>query len=71
MSEFGGGIDQVKPFWASQTIWSALAVIGASITGAVLAWRAGDLTTFGTSMTAAIGGAVAIAGRVRATKPIG
>lgn len=59
-----------KPFWASQTIWSAVAVIGSSLTGAWLAWQAGDLASFGAALTAALGGLNAIIGRLRATAPI-
>lgn len=56
-----------KPFWASQTIWSAIAVIGASITGAALAWKSGDMAAFGAALTAALGGVNAIVGRFRAS----
>ena len=59
-----------KPFWASQTIWSAIAVIGSSLAGTALAWKAGDMNAFGTSLTAAFGGIYAIVGRVRAQATI-
>ena len=59
-----------KPFWASQTIWSAVAVVGASLAGAILSWKSGDMASFGTSPTAALGGINAIVGRFRATAPI-
>ncbi len=59
-----------KPFWASQTIWSAVAVVGAALTGAILSWKSGDMASFGTSLTAALGGVNAIVGRFRATAPI-
>lgn len=62
--------DMTKPFWASQTIWSAIAVIGASLAGTLLAWKAGDMNAFGTSLTAAFGGIYAIVGRVRAQSTI-
>jgi hypothetical protein len=62
--------DAAKPFWASQTIWSALAVVGSSVTGAILAWKAQDMASFGTALTAALGGLNAIIGRVRATSVI-
>jgi hypothetical protein len=62
--------DSAKPFWASQTIWSSIAVVGSSITGAVLAWKAQDMASFGMALTAALGGLNAIIGRVRATTPI-
>ena len=60
-----------KPFYASQTIWSAIAVIGASAGGAYLALKTGDMASLGASLTAIIGGVTAIAGRLRATKAIG
>ena len=59
-----------KPFWASQTIWSSVAVIGSSIAGSVLAWKSGDMAAFGAALTAAFGGMTAIAGRFRATTVI-
>jgi hypothetical protein len=59
-----------KPFWASQTIWSAIAVVGSSATGAWLAWRSSDMAAFGAALTALVGGLNAIIGRLRATKPI-
>ncbi|HEY8581206.1 MAG TPA: hypothetical protein VIL72_15060, partial [Beijerinckiaceae bacterium] len=60
-----------KPFWASQTIWSALGVIGASAAGAYLAWMAGDMAAFGAALTALLGGVNALVGRFRAVTPIG
>ncbi|MDB5596780.1 MAG: hypothetical protein JWM36_3741 [Hyphomicrobiales bacterium] len=60
-----------KPFWASQTIWSSIAVIGSSVTGALLAWRSNDMASFGASLTALLGGVNAIVGRYRGTMPIG
>ena len=57
-----------KPFWASQTIWSSVAVIGSSLTGGVLAWKSGDMATFGTALTAVLGGINAIVGRFRARR---
>ncbi|MGE3247855.1 MAG: hypothetical protein AB7F96_02830 [Beijerinckiaceae bacterium] len=62
--------DETKPFWASQTIWSSLAVVGSSIAGALLAWRSGDMAAFGAALTAALGGINAVVGRYRATAPI-
>ena len=59
-----------KPFWASQTIWSAVAVVGSSATGAWLAWKGGDMASFGAALTALVGGLNAIVGRLRATQPI-
>jgi hypothetical protein len=60
-----------KPFWASQTIWSSIAVIGSSIAGALLAWRSGDYAALGAALTAVLGGFNAIVGRLRAVTPIG
>lgn len=59
-----------KPFWASQTIWSSIAVIGASASGAFLAWRSNDMAGFGAALTSILGGINAIVGRYRATAPI-
>jgi len=57
----------IKPFWASQTVWSSLAVIGSSLAAAFLAWQSGDMSAFGASLTAALGGVNAVVGRFRAT----
>jgi len=59
-----------KPFWASQTIWSSVAVIGSSLTGALLAWKGNDIAGFGAALTALLGGVNAIVGRMRAATPI-
>jgi hypothetical protein len=64
-------VDMSKPFWASQTIWSSLAVIGASSGAAVLAWRGNDMGAFGAAITSLLGGVNAIVGRFKATTPIG
>jgi hypothetical protein len=61
---------EAKLFWASQTIWSALAVVGSSVAAAFLAWQSGDMAAFGASLTAALGGVNAIVGRYRAAAPI-
>jgi len=61
---------ETKPFWASQTIWSSIAVIGSSVTGALLAWKGNDIAGFGAALTALLGGVNAIVGRVRAQTPI-
>jgi lysozyme family protein len=60
-----------KPFWASQTIWSSIAVIGSSAAGGLIAWRSNDIAGFGAALTALLGGINAIVGRVRSTTPIG
>ena len=59
-----------KPYWASQTIWSGIAVIGSSLTGAALSWKGGDLNAFGAAITAALGGVNAIVGRYKAVTAI-
>lgn len=59
-----------KPFWASQTIWSSLAVIGSSAAGAWLAWKSNDMAAFGAALTALLGGINAIVGRYRGTQAI-
>ncbi len=59
-----------KPFWASQTIWSSLAVVGSSAAGAFLAWKSHDMSAFGAAITALLGGVNAIVGRWRAVTPI-
>lgn len=63
--------EETKPSWASQTIWSSVAVIGSSAAGGFLAWRSGDFAAFGAAFTAVLGGLTAIVGRVRAVTPIG
>jgi lysozyme family protein len=60
-----------KPFWASQTIWSSIAVIGSSAAGGLIAWKSNDIAGFGAALTALLGGLNAIVGRVRSTQPIG
>ena len=62
--------NDAKPFWASQTIWSAIAVVGSSATGAWIAWQASDMAAFGAALTALVGGLNAIVGRLRATQVI-
>ncbi|MDB5643859.1 MAG: hypothetical protein JWN07_3176 [Hyphomicrobiales bacterium] len=64
-------VAETKPFWASQTIWSSIAVIGSSLAGGILALRSNDIGAFGASLTALLGGINAIVGRVRTTTPIG
>lgn len=59
-----------KPFWASQTVWSSVAVIGSSLTGSLLAWKSGDMAAFGAALTAVLGGINAIVGRFRAVSAI-
>ena len=71
MSSTSTQATESKPFWASQTIWSSLAVIGSSFAGGILAWRANDIGAFGASLTALLGGLNAIVGRLRSTTPIG
>lgn len=71
MEPAGKVISVTKPFYASQTVWSALAVIGSSACGGVLAWRSGNIGAFGSALTALLGGINAIVGRYRATAKIG
>ena len=63
--------EPAKPFWASQTIWSAVAAVGSSLAGALLAWRSGDVSALGAALAAAARGLGAIVGPVRAPGPIG
>ncbi len=65
-----GLIESPQPFWASQTIWSAFAVVGSSAGAAFLAWKSGDMAAFGASLTAVLGGINTIVGRFRAASPI-
>ena len=69
INEVSGFVD-TKPFWASQTIWSSVAVIGSSATCALLAWQSNDMAAFGAVLTALLGGMNAIVGRIRAKGPI-
>ena len=62
--------NESKPFWASQTVWSSVAVIGSSLAGSVLAWKSGDMAAFGTALTAVLGGINAIVGRFRAVSAL-
>jgi hypothetical protein len=58
--------DATKPFWASQTVWSSLAVVGASVAGAVLAVKSGDAAGVGAALTSLVGALSAIVGRYKA-----
>ncbi len=71
METAGKNMGETKPFYASQTVWSALAVIGSSACGGVLAWRTGNIGAFGSALTALLGGINAIVGRYRAVAKIG
>ncbi len=62
--------DSTKPFWASQTVWSSVAVIGSAAAGAALAWKSGDMAAFGAAITGLLGGINAIVGRFRAIQPL-
>lgn len=62
---------ETKPFWASQTIWSSIAVIGSSVAGGILAFRSNDIAGFGAALTALLGGVNAIVGRFRSNTVIG
>ena len=60
-----------KPWWASQTVWGGLGTIGASLTGAYVAFKAGNTNAAMVALAAAFGGVQAIIGRFRATSAIG
>ena len=62
--------DTAKPFWASQTVWSAVAALGASVAGSLFALKSGDMAGLAAGLTGAIGAANAIAGRFKATGPL-
>jgi hypothetical protein len=65
----------IKPWWQSKTMWGAIMTI-ASATLGVLGYDIGDaereaMTGVLTSLGAAIGGLVAIIGRIKARNRIG
>lgn len=60
-----------KPMWASQTVWGALAAIGAGLGTAIYSYRMGDPGTALTALVAAFGGLTAMVGRIKATSQIG
>jgi hypothetical protein len=70
MSNTDFSVDASKPFWASQTIWASLAVIGASLAGATLSARSGDVAGLSAALTSILGATVAIAGRYKARTPL-
>ena len=59
-----------KQWWASQTIWGGVSVIGSSLAGAWIAYKSGNLEAMGAALMAAFGGIQAIIGRVRADAAI-
>ncbi len=62
MAESNNPTNDTKPFWASQTIWSSIAVIGSSVTGALLAWKGNDIAGFGAALTALLGASMPLSG---------
>ncbi|MBV1702606.1 MAG: hypothetical protein KGQ46_12375 [Hyphomicrobiales bacterium] len=60
-----------KPWYASQTIWGGIAVIGASLGGGYNAWQAHDMAGMSAALTAGMGGVAAIVGRFKASTSIG
>jgi Domain of unknown function (DUF1906) len=63
--------NSVKPWYASQTVWGALAAIAGGLGGVVFGALNGDTPTILVSVTAAAGGFHALVGRFKATTPIG
>jgi hypothetical protein len=62
---------QTKPMWTSQTVWGAIAAIGAGLSTAVYAYQTGNFGEAMTSLVAAMGGVTALIGRINATSQIG
>lgn len=60
-----------KPIWTSQTVWGAIAAIGAGLSTAVYAYHTGDTTEAMSSLVAAFGGFTALIGRINATSQLG
>jgi hypothetical protein len=65
----------IKPWWKSKTLWGAIVTIGSAALG-LAGLELGEaeaeaLTGFLTSLGAAIGGIIAIVGRLRAKSRIG
>ncbi|SOE17460.1 hypothetical protein SAMN05877838_2359 [Hoeflea halophila] len=65
----------IKPWWQSKTLWGAIVTIGSAALG-LLGYELGDadreaLTGLLTSLGAALGGVIAIIGRIQAKDRIG
>jgi hypothetical protein len=60
-----------KPWWASQTILSGIGGSVASLGGAYMAFKAGNIELALSSAVAAMMSLGAIAGRLKAVQPIG
>ncbi len=67
-------MEQVKPWYQSQTVWGGLIAVAASVlhaTGTTLSPECkGDLTDAAVNFTGAVGGLIAIYGRLRAEHTI-
>ena len=61
---------KTKPWFASETVWGALATIVASVGSAYAAYKAGNIELAMTSVGAAFTGLIALIGRVKATSTI-
>lgn len=60
-----------KPWWQSRSVWGGVVAAGAGIAGALGYHFDVALTTeLVTSVAGAVGGVLAIVGRIRATRPI-
>lgn len=68
-------MDDVKGLFASRTVWGGLLALGAGIAGifgyTITAADTAELANLGAGVVSAIGGLLAIVGRIRATKKIG
>jgi hypothetical protein len=62
---------KVKPWYASQTVWGAIAAIVTGLGGAVYGYQQKDPTIIVTSLAGAAGGFHALVGRFKADTPIG
>ena len=60
-----------KPIWTSQTVWGAMAAIGAGLSTAIYAYHTGDSGTALASLVGAFGGLTALIGRIKATSQLG
>ena len=66
---------ETKPWWQSRTLWGAIVTLGSAALGlAGMEFGAGDreaLIELLTSLGAAVGGLIAVAGRISAKHRIG
>ena len=72
ITNLGSAILEVVPkSWTqSQTVLSGLLALLSGGFGAWTSYKTGDMTAFGASLTAAMAGVGAIAGRIKAVQPI-